>query len=46
MFAANIKIYFKQKIMLSDIEIAQSTTPKHIKLIAEKLNIDADDLEY
>jgi len=32
--------------MLSDIEIAQATEPKHIKLIAAKLNIDADDLEY
>ena len=32
--------------MLSDIEIAQATPPKHIKLIAEKLNIHADDLEY
>lgn len=32
--------------MLSDIEIAQSRTPLHIKLIAEKLNISADDLEY
>jgi len=32
--------------MLSDIEIAQATEPKHIKLIAAKLNIDVDDLEY
>ncbi len=32
--------------MLSDIEIAQATTPHHIKLIAEKLNIPIDDLEY
>lgn len=32
--------------MLSDIEIAQSRTPQHIKLIADKLNISADDLEY
>ncbi len=32
--------------MLSDIEIAQATPPKHIKLIAEKINIPADDLEY
>lgn len=32
--------------MLSDIEIAQSQTPQHIKLIAEKLNISADHLEY
>ncbi len=32
--------------MLSDIEIAQATEPKHIKLIAAKLNIDAEDLEY
>jgi formate--tetrahydrofolate ligase len=32
--------------MLSDIEIAQQTTPQHIKLIAEKLNIPSDDLEY
>ena len=32
--------------MLSDIEIAQSRTPQHIKLIAEKLNILADHLEY
>jgi len=32
--------------MLSDIEIAQSTQPQHIKIIAEKLNISADDLEY
>jgi formate--tetrahydrofolate ligase len=32
--------------MLSDIEIAQSRTPQHIKLIAEKLNISADHLEY
>lgn len=32
--------------MLTDIEIAQSTQPKHIKIIAEKLNISADFLEY
>jgi len=32
--------------MLSDIEIAQAQAPKHIKLIAEKLNIPTDDLEY
>ncbi|MFM9945159.1 MAG: formate--tetrahydrofolate ligase [Bacteroidia bacterium] len=32
--------------MLSDIEIAQATTPQHIKLIAEKLNIHSDELEF
>jgi len=32
--------------MLTDIEIAQATVPQHIKLIAEKLGIHADDLEY
>ncbi len=30
---------------LSDIEIAQKTTLRHIKYIAEKLNIEEDDLE-
>lgn len=30
----------------SDIEIAQNADIKHIKLIAEKLNIPEDDLEY
>lgn len=32
--------------ILSDIEIAQSTMPKHIKEIAAKINVIADDLEY
>lgn len=32
--------------ILSDIEIAQSTKPKHIKEIAAKINVIADDLEY
>ncbi len=31
---------------LSDIEIAQSVQPKHIKVIAEKLEISEDELEY
>ena len=30
----------------SDIEIAQSATLKHIRAIAEKINITEDDLEY
>ncbi len=32
--------------ILSDIEIAQSIKPKHIKEIASKINLIADDLEY
>lgn len=32
--------------MLSDIEIAQNAIPEHIKLIAKKINVDAEDLEY
>jgi len=30
---------------MTDIEIAQSITPTHIKIIAKKINIDEDDLE-
>jgi formate--tetrahydrofolate ligase len=30
----------------SDIEIAQSATLEHIRKIAEKINIQEDDLEY
>ncbi|MCB9252496.1 MAG: formate--tetrahydrofolate ligase [Flavobacteriales bacterium] len=32
--------------MLSDIEIAQATQPEHIKIIAGKINVSSDDLEY
>ncbi|NUM31932.1 MAG: formate--tetrahydrofolate ligase [Bacteroidetes bacterium] len=32
--------------MLSDIEIAQSIQPKHIKSIAEKINLSPEQLEY
>lgn len=34
-----------KKIKMTDIEIAQSVTPIHIKKIAEKINISEDDLE-
>lgn len=34
-----------KKKILSDIEIAQAATLQHIRLIAEKLNIQEDDLE-
>jgi formate--tetrahydrofolate ligase len=32
--------------MLSDIQIAQNAIPEHIKIIAKKINVDAEDLEY
>lgn len=35
-----------EKKFLTDIEIAQKNEMSHIKLVAEKLNIQEDDLEY
>ena len=34
-----------KKKVLSDIEIAQAAKIEHIRAIAEKLNIDEDDME-
>jgi len=36
---------FTKKHLMTDIEIAQSVTPIHIKKIAEKIHVDEDDLE-